>query len=129
MSFQKKKVLAVDDIDSNRLLLKELLEGVGLEVVIAKDGVEAVKLSLEVKPDLIIMDIMMPEMDGIQATSIIKEEPNTASIPCCNDCYYYGRKDAKVGNVQFDGFIYKPVTVSRLLEEIKRFIPLLNIKN
>ena len=100
-----------------------------MEVVIAKDGVEAVKLSLEVKPDLIIMDIMMPEMDGIQATAIIKEEPNTASIPIvAMTATIMAEKDAKVGNVQFDGFIYKPVTVSRLLEEIKRFIPVIEYK-
>ncbi|MTK14278.1 MAG: PAS domain S-box protein [Clostridiaceae bacterium] len=128
--FENKRALIVDDVDSNRILLKEILEKVGLQVVMAQNGFEALDILSKEKPDLIIMDIMMPEMDGIEATKKIKSSKDTASIPIIGlTATIRFENDRSIDSVQFDGAIYKPVTISRLLEEIKKFIPSIKEKS
>lgn len=128
--FENKKVLIADDVDSNRILLKEILEKVGLQVVMAQNGFEALDILSKEKPDLIIMDIMMPEMDGIEATKKIKSSKDTSSIPIIAlTATLKFEDDRSIDSVQFDGAIYKPVTISRLLEEIKKFIPSIKEKS
>jgi len=79
--FEKALVMIVDDIESNRVLIKETLTLSGLDILEAKNGEEATKKSMELLPDVILMDIRMPVMDGYQATKIIKSNPKTKSIP------------------------------------------------
>lgn len=122
--FDGKEVLIVDDVDSNRILVKEILEKVGLKIIMAKNGFEALELLTKGKPDLIIMDIMMPGMDGIEVTKKIKGSKDTASIPIIALTATVKFDDNKsINDVKFDGVIYKPVTISKLLEEIRKFIP------
>ncbi len=128
--FENKKVLIADDVDSNRIILKEILEKVGLQVVMAQNGFEALDILSKEKPDLIIMDIMMPEMDGIEATKKIKSSKDTSSIPIIAlTATVKFEDDRSIDSVQFDGAIYKPVTISRLLEELKKFIPSIKEKS
>lgn len=74
-------LLVVDDDETNRLLLRNLLEGVGFKVVLANDGKEALKSFEQNQPDFIWMDMRMPVMDGYEATSCIRELPNGKEIP------------------------------------------------
>ena len=74
-------VLIADDSPINLSLMVDLAEMNGLTVIRAKDGAEAVKLTRTQTPDLVLMDIQMPVMDGLEATRILKADPNTASIP------------------------------------------------
>lgn len=81
MSEVKKKVLLAEDTVPIRLVIKTILSKIGYELIIADNGVEAVEKALELLPDVILMDIMMPRMDGIQATLKIKSNPKTKHIP------------------------------------------------
>lgn len=123
--FENKKVLIVDDVQSNRKLLKKILEGVGLQVVVAENRLKALKIFSEEKLDLIIMDIMMPEMNGMESPVKIRSSLGNPSIPILALTDIVKLKvDKNIDNVEFDGVIYKPVNFSKLLEEIKKFIPL-----
>ncbi|MFH1238934.1 MAG: response regulator transcription factor, partial [bacterium] len=77
----KKKILVVDDEASVVKLIRFLLEKHGFEIYIAYDGQESVEVAEQVLPDLIIMDIMMPKMDGIEAMKILKKKDSTKDIP------------------------------------------------
>ncbi len=77
---KKKKILVTDDAIEIRALARAILE-TQFEVLEAGDGTEAIKIAMESKPDYILMDIMMPTMDGIQATLQLKNNPKTKNIP------------------------------------------------
>lgn len=76
-----KKILVADDEKNIAKLVKVNLERAGFEVVVASDGIEALKKVEEEKPDLIVLDIMMPRMDGITVLKKLKEKEETKSIP------------------------------------------------
>jgi CheY-like chemotaxis protein len=75
------QVLVVDDYDDNRIMLRIVLERQGVQVLEAKDGIEAVKMAYLKRPDLILMDISMPVMDGLDAVRQLKGVEITRSIP------------------------------------------------
>jgi len=77
----KKRILLVEDNLATVELMEEELRFLGYDVVVAKNGLEAVEIATSILPDLIIMDIAMPEMNGIQATSQIRINPKTKAIP------------------------------------------------
>jgi len=81
MSEMKKKALLAEDTIPIRLVIKTILGKIGYDLTIVDNGVEAVEQALELQPDVILMDIMMPRMDGIQATLKIKSNPKTKHIP------------------------------------------------
>lgn len=81
MNNSKYKVLIVDDVDENLKLVATILNKVGFETKTARDGLTALRLAKESKYDLVLLDIMMPIMDGIQTCRYLKVEPRTASIP------------------------------------------------
>ncbi len=81
MSEMKKKALLAEDTVPIRLVIKTILGKIGYDLTIVDNGVEAVEQALELQPDVILMDIMMPRMDGIQATLKIKSNPKTKHIP------------------------------------------------
>lgn len=120
-TFSPKNVLIVDDVNSNRLLLKELLIKVGLNIITAENGYEAVKITNDMNPDLIIMDLMMPVMDGYEAAAKIKNNPETKNIPIIAltaSILENGFEDKN-----FEAFLTKPVIFEKLLNTITRFIP------
>jgi len=81
MSEDRKKVLLAEDTIPIRLVIKTIMGKIGYDLTIVENGVEAVQKSVELQPDVILMDIMMPKMDGIQATLKIKSNPKTKHIP------------------------------------------------
>ena len=76
-----KKVLLVDDTETVLMFEKMMLAGTGHQIVTAKNGVEALKVAEEVCPDIILLDIMMPEMDGIETCQRLKDSAKTKDIP------------------------------------------------
>ncbi|HAI70343.1 MAG TPA: histidine kinase, partial [Gammaproteobacteria bacterium] len=79
--FEKAKVLVVDDMKSNRDLIKEWLSEVNLEIIEAENGQKALLLAEEYQPSIIFMDIRMPVMDGYEAMTRLKNNPKTLNIP------------------------------------------------
>ncbi len=77
----RKKILLVEDAPMSIVVVKKEVEFLGYECLVAKDGQEAVQKASEDQPDLILMDISLPKMDGLQAASRIRENPKTQAIP------------------------------------------------
>jgi len=113
------KILLVEDNEMNRDMLSRRLERKGYEVVIAVNGQEGVELVSSTRPDLILMDLSLPIIDGWEATRRIKADPATASIPVIALTAHAMAEDrAKATAAGCDDFDIKPVDLPRLLEKI-----------
>ncbi|MCX7710311.1 MAG: response regulator [Clostridia bacterium] len=112
------KVLVVDDILYSRKLLSSKLEALGHEVIEAGDGEEAVRKSKSENPDVVFMDVVMPKMDGITATKIIKNSTGSKIIMCSavNDKNHI-IEAIKAGAVDY---ISKPLNDIRIADAIRR---------
>lgn len=117
-----KRILIVDDAAFMRMMIKDILTKNGYEVVAeASDGMQAVEKYLELHPDLVTMDITMPEMDGITALKKIKEaDPNAVVIMCSA----MGQQAMVIDAIQAGAkdFIVKPFQADRVIEAIKKAI-------
>jgi CheY-like chemotaxis protein len=118
-------VLLVDDNEDCRIIYGSTLAHAGYAVKTAEDGLECLASASEVRPDLILLDIGMPRMDGMEALGKLKQNPETAGIPVI-------AVSARVGTDQHDavlraGFtevLLKPITPSDILASVKRHLPL-----
>ena len=115
----KKKVLIVEDVADVRMMMKILIQTQGFETIIARDGYEAVEKAKEFRPDIILMDLMMPIMDGFTATRIIKENEDLKEIPILAVTAYGDMWNGKALEVGFDDVLTKPL-------EFENIKPLLN---
>ena len=123
ITFEKAQVLVVDDIESNRDLINEYLSQVNLEIITAENGQEALLFVAEYRPDLILMDIRMPEMNGYEATKHLKDNPNTADIPVIALTASAALNEkASIEAHGFEGFLSKPVNLSDLLSELSHYL-------
>jgi DNA-binding response OmpR family regulator len=109
-------LIAEDHLDS-RDALQTLLEAFGYEVLVAANGREAVHVALTERPDLILMDIMMPELDGFQAIRMIREEAGTR-MPIIAVTAMDGARDLSI-RAGADDFISKPVDTRALLAKVR----------
>jgi two-component system, cell cycle response regulator DivK len=118
------KVLLVEDNEANRYLATFLLENSGFQVVHAANGIEAVKRAREQMPDIILMDIQMPEMDGYEAARLIREQPELAETPLIAVTSYamVGDRD-KAMKLGFVGYIEKPISTETFVAQICKFLP------
>lgn len=117
----KKKVLVIEDQQEVRENIEELLELSNYEVVTAPDGKEGVKKALELKPDLILCDIMMPEMDGYEVLYLISKNPEIAATPFIFLTAKAEKTDFRKGmNMGADDYIIKPFEEMELLGAIER---------
>lgn len=116
-----KKILIVDDAAFMRMMLKNILAQNGYEIAgEASNGLEAVTLYKELKPDLVTMDITMPEMDGIAAVKEIKKIDPEAKVIMCSAM---GQQSMVIESIQAGAkdFIVKPFQPDRVLEAVKKF--------
>lgn len=106
------KVLIADDHEQNRKMIRIILQKMGYEAVEAVNGEEALRLARGVRPALILMDIQMPLLDGVQAMKILKSEPGTAAILIVALTSYAMRGDRErfLGE-GFDGYLSKPIDI------------------
>jgi signal transduction histidine kinase/FixJ family two-component response regulator len=116
-------ILVVDDLTLNRLLIKEYLTQTPLTVIEAENGEDAVRVAKQQQPDLILMDIRMPVLDGIEATKQIGRDEATLGIPvvALTASVMEEERDSLMA-MGFAGFLDKPVTEDALFRELKRFI-------
>jgi two-component system, cell cycle response regulator DivK len=118
-----KTILIVEDEPKNMKLLRDLLQRFGYEILEAFDGEEGVKSAGENIPNLILMDIMMPKMDGLEATRIIKAEAKTKYIPIIALTSYAMKGDKeKTMDAGCDGYIAKPIDIQEVLKTIEHFL-------
>ena len=117
------KILLVEDNEMNRDMLSRRLQRKGYEVVIAVDGEQGVALSQSENPDLILMDISLPVLDGWEATQRIKATPETGSIPVIAITAHAMAGDReKALEAGCDDYDAKPIELPRLLEKIRRLL-------
>ena len=117
------KILIVEDNEMNRDMLSRRLERKGYEVVMAEDGQKGADMSKSENPDLILMDLSLPVMDGWEATSTIKADGNTKNIPIIVLTAHAMAGDReKALEAGADEYDTKPIDFKRLLGKIKDFI-------
>lgn len=118
--FDKSTVLIVDDVESNQILLTKYLEKYPFEIFIAKNGLQAVDLAEKIKPDIVLMDIRMPKMDGYEATRLIKSKYNTIVVALTASAL----EDEQSRQKQqiFDAFLRKPILKSKLISVMADFL-------
>jgi two-component system, cell cycle response regulator DivK len=118
------KVLLVEDHPDVRHVLRLQLEWMGFAVIIAKNGKEGVETAIAEKPDLILMNSIMPEMDGWEATRILRATPETKDIPILAITALPGPSDLKVWiDAGCNDYIIKPFSFEELRRKIKALIP------
>lgn len=113
------KILYIEDNDDNIYMLSKRLRRRGYEVVVARDGVEGVAMAVTEQPSLIIMDLVLPDIDGWEATRRIKSRPSTREIPviALSASVTVEDKDRSIA-AGCDDFDVKPVQLDRLLRKI-----------
>jgi two-component system, cell cycle response regulator DivK len=115
------KALIAEDNAVNRELLRELLESRGYDVVEACDGQEALNLIEQAQPDILLLDIGMPKMDGFAVVQKIRTNPRLANLPVLAVTAYAMQGDReKVLDSGFDGYLSKPINPKTLDQELKR---------
>ncbi|MBA3015677.1 MAG: response regulator [Proteobacteria bacterium] len=120
---RKQKILIVDDEPFNVKLLKALCENLGFETVAAADGREAVAKTIQHLPDLVLMDVMMPGMNGFEATALIKADPLTQGIPVIIVTALGSRGDRITGiSKGADDFLTKPIDTEELTLRLKNLL-------
>ncbi len=118
-----KKVLIADDNPDSLEIITFQMEMMGYSVIGAKHGQEAVEKAVEENPQLIVMDIMMPKMDGREATRIIRSNPKTQNIPILASTVLFRESDLKSCiDAGCNDYITKPFTLKQLQGKIQNFI-------
>jgi CheY-like chemotaxis protein len=118
------RILIIEDDPKNLTLFRDLLQRFGYTTTEATDGREGIKLARADKPDLILMDIQLPVMDGIEATKILKSDPQTKNIPILALTSYAMKGDReKILQAGCDDYLAKPVDVQEFLAKVAQFFP------
>jgi signal transduction histidine kinase len=121
INLQSGTLLAVDDVDINLVLVKQYLKHQPIHVITTNDGFEAIELAATHKPNLILMDLRMPNISGQETARIIKANPYTANIPILAFTASILEENAeKLGN-DFVGYITKPIKKNELLAHIQAY--------
>lgn len=115
-----KTILIVEDNDLNMKLFHDLLEAHGYATLQTKDGMEALKIAREQRPDLILMDIQLPEVSGLEVTKWIKEDDDLRSIPVVAVTAFAMKGDEeKIRQGGCEAYIAKPISVAQFLETVE----------
>jgi two-component system, cell cycle response regulator DivK len=119
-----KRILIVEDQLDNRQILRDLLSSNGFELIEVDDGEAGIKAAEEHRPDLILMDIQLPVLDGYEATRRIKSNPDLKAIPIIVvTSYALSGDDTKAREAGCDDYVTKPFSPRVLLAKIREFLP------
>jgi two-component system cell cycle response regulator DivK len=119
----KKKALVIDDNANNLMLEKDLLEVAGFEVFVAENATYAIASARKEKPDVIVMDVRLPDMRGSVAAAILRQDKETSDIPIVfvtASVMAEGKEEIKA--IANSGFIGKPINTRTFANEISQFI-------
>ena len=118
-----KRILIVEDTEDNRQILRDLLTAAGYELLEAVDGEAGVAMAAEHKPDLILMDMQLPVLDGYEATRRIKADPALAHIPVIAvTSYALSGDEAKTRAAGCNAYVAKPFSPRQLLAKVREFL-------
>jgi two-component system cell cycle response regulator DivK len=119
----RKKVLIVEDNDLNMKLFNDLLVAHGYGTLQTRDGIEALALARQHRPDLILMDIQLPEISGLQVTQWIKEDDDLRMIPVIAVTAFAMKGDEeKIRDGGCEAYIAKPISVASFLRTVEQFL-------
>jgi CheY-like chemotaxis protein len=125
-----KKILVVEDNEINMYLCCRIIKSSGYEAIEARTGEEGVALALKEKPDLIIMDIQLPGIDGLETTKRIRQSEADGEIPIIALTSYAMAGDRKKAlKAGCTGYIEKPINPETFMDEIKKFLEVKDEKN
>ena len=123
MKEKVKRILVVEDNENNMYLISVFLKKKGYEVIPAKTGEEGVKLAVAEKPDLVLMDIQLPDIDGLEATKRIRKSVANGEVPIIAITSHAMTGDReKFLKAGCDGYIEKPINPDTFLSEIEKFL-------
>ena len=118
-----KTVLIVEDNELNMKLFHDLLEAHGYATLQTRDGMEALKIARQEKPDLILMDIQLPEVSGLEVTKWIKEDDDLKGIPVIAVTAFAMKGDEeKIREGGCEDYIAKPISIAKFLDTVKRYL-------
>lgn len=117
------RILVVEDNDRNLKLVRDVLQFAGFHVVEARTGEEGVALARQSPPDLVLMDLQLPGIDGTEALRQLRESPSTATIPVVALTAFAMKDDEeRTRRAGFDGYVAKPLSVRALPEQVRGFL-------
>ena len=118
-----KTILIVEDNEKNMKLARDILRAKGYATLEAINGLDGVKLALEQIPDLVLMDIQLPDINGIDAFERIRGNAATAMVPVVAFTASVTTNDrSRIGDAGFDGFLGKPINLKEFLETVRRIL-------
>jgi len=117
------RILVVDDVADNVEILRMRLESLGYEVIDAIDGEQALERVTADLPDLVLLDIMMPKIDGLEVTRWIKDDPELRTIPVVAVTAFAMKGDEeRIREGGCEAYLSKPISVGKFIETVRRFI-------
>ena len=118
-----KKILIVEDNDLNLKLFRDLLAANGYETVETKEGVEAMGITRAIMPDLILMDIQLPEISGLDVTRKIKNDPEIKHIPVIAVTAFAMKDDEeKILEAGCEAYLSKPIAIDKFITTVRHFL-------
>jgi two-component system, cell cycle response regulator DivK len=118
-----KRILVIEDMEDNRRILRDLLSNAGFALIEAVDGEKGIVAAAEHRPDLILMDIQLPIVDGYEATRKIKANPDLRHIPIIAvTSYALSGDEAKAVAAGCDGYVAKPFSSRQVVAKIREFL-------
>ncbi len=119
----KKRILIVEDNELNLKLFRDLLTAHGYETIETKEGLEAIRLTKSDKPDLILMDIQLPEVSGLDVTRRLKSDSSISDIPIIAVTAFAMKDDEeKILAAGCEAYISKPISIMPFLNTVRRFL-------
>ena len=118
------RVLIVEDNELNMKLFHDLLEASGMTILQTRNGIDALEVAKRERPDLIVMDIQLPEMSGLEVTAKIKSDPDLAPIPVIAVTAFAMKGDEeRIRAAGCEAYLSKPISIDRFISTIKAFLP------
>jgi two-component system cell cycle response regulator DivK len=116
-------VLVIEDNPQNMMFMRDLLEASGYNVLQAKDGMQGWDLAREHRPDLIVMDIQLPDVSGLEITRWLKDDAFLKSIPIIAvTAFAMDSDEERILEGGFDAYISKPISISNFLQTLERYV-------
>ena len=117
-------ILIVEDNERNLKLLRDVLEYAGYDVRAARTAEDGITLAVSEPPDLVLMDLQLPGIDGLEALRRLRASPRTAGIPVVAVTAQAMKHDRERAlEAGFDGYVEKPISVRACLDQVRRFLP------